>query len=178
MQAGAMGIDSGALVRAARLHARSRLVQYPPQRTRAAAALNAAAEAAVDLTRAARQLLAAECNAHVAVAQHVTGTDDHGGKKGPNHWSHMQRSLQGFDAFCNEKRRFYRHSNIARALAWAAPRRRKKGAKPPFQRGFWAPSGCSCRERIDDSVDNLLDQDLVLALAHHPDDRLGSRRPH
>src|SRR2546423_1554941 len=34
------------------------------------------------------------------------------------------------------------------------------------------------RERIDDAVDDLLDQHLVLAFAHDADHRLGTRRAH
>ena len=30
-------------------------------------------------------------------------------------------------------------------------------------------------ERLDDAVDEFLDQHLVVALAHHPDHRLGAR---
>ena len=31
-------------------------------------------------------------------------------------------------------------------------------------------------QRVDNAVDDFLDQDLVVALAHHPDHRLGAGR--
>lgn len=43
-----------------------------------AAALRAAAEASIDLTRRARRLRAAAGSAHILVGQYVAGTNDHG----------------------------------------------------------------------------------------------------
>src|SRR3954470_4292205 len=37
-----------------------------------------------------------------------------------------------------------------------------------------ARSGCGLAESADDIVDHFLDQDAVIALAHHADDRLGA----
>src|SRR5262249_46172738 len=58
---------------------RSGLVHDASDGARAAAALGAAAEAAIDLPRVSRRRVAAERRSHVVVAQHVARTDDHGG---------------------------------------------------------------------------------------------------
>ena len=45
---------------------------------RAAAALDAAAEATIDLAGGARRLFSTDRDAHVVVSQHVARTDNHG----------------------------------------------------------------------------------------------------
>src|SRR5437868_7435712 len=57
---------------------RDRFVPDAADGARAAAALDAAAETAIDLAGGARRLAATERRAHVLVAQHVARTDDHG----------------------------------------------------------------------------------------------------
>src|SRR5262245_62047699 len=64
--------------RAAAAGRRDRVVHDAADGARAAAALGAAAEAAIDLAGGGRRLLGADRRAHVVVAQHVAGTDDHG----------------------------------------------------------------------------------------------------
>src|SRR5262245_51769286 len=68
-----------------------RLVHDLPDGPRAPAALGAAAEAAVDLAGRARRL-GHDRRAHVMVAQHVTGTNDHRRRPG-SLWSQLQLSL-------------------------------------------------------------------------------------
>lgn len=55
-----------------------RLVHDLLDGTGTAAALRAAAEASIDLTRRARRLRAAAGSAHILVGQYVAGTNDHG----------------------------------------------------------------------------------------------------
>src|SRR5262249_45246442 len=55
-----------------------RLVHDAADGAGAAAALGAATEAAIDLTGRARGSLGRERAAHVVVAQHIAGADDHG----------------------------------------------------------------------------------------------------
>src|SRR5215468_1083302 len=64
--------------RAAAAGRRDRVVHDAPDGARAAAALGAAAEAAIDLTGRPRRLLGADHRPYVVVAQHVARTDDHG----------------------------------------------------------------------------------------------------
>src|SRR5262249_24366079 len=64
--------------RAAAAGRRDRVVHDAPDGARAAAALGAAAETAIDLPGGARRLLGADRRAHVVVAEHVARTDDHG----------------------------------------------------------------------------------------------------
>ena len=45
------------------------------------------------------------------------------------------------------------------------------------QRGASASGRRRLAECIHDAVDDLLDQHLIVALAHHPDHRFGSRGP-
>src|SRR5262245_63280882 len=64
--------------RAAAAGRRDGVVHDAADGARAAAALGAAAEAAIDLTGRPRRLLGADRRAHVVVAEHVARTDDHG----------------------------------------------------------------------------------------------------
>ena len=57
---------------------RDRVVHDAADGARATAALGAAAEAAIDLPGGSWRLLGADHRAHVVVAQHVAGADDHG----------------------------------------------------------------------------------------------------
>jgi ABC-type nitrate/sulfonate/bicarbonate transport system substrate-binding protein len=54
------------------------LVHDPADSARAAPALCAAAEAAVDLAGGARRTFGAECRPHIVIGQHVARADDHG----------------------------------------------------------------------------------------------------
>jgi hypothetical protein len=55
------------------------LVHDPPDGASAAAALGAAAQAAIDLPSRAWRRFGADRRADVVVAQHIAGTNDHGG---------------------------------------------------------------------------------------------------
>src|SRR5215467_4240629 len=79
--------------RAAAAGRRDRVVHDAADGARAAAALGAAAEAAIDLAGGARRLLGADRRAHVVVAQHVAGTDDHGRSAFPGGLVVMQLSI-------------------------------------------------------------------------------------
>src|SRR5262249_44939374 len=57
---------------------RNRLVHDAADGARAAAALDAAAEATIDRARGARRLFGTDRGAHVVVSQHVARTDNHG----------------------------------------------------------------------------------------------------
>src|SRR5262249_41434768 len=57
---------------------RNRLVHDAADGARAAAALDAAAEATIDLAGGARRLFGTDRGAHVVVSQHVARTDNHG----------------------------------------------------------------------------------------------------
>src|SRR5215470_14859120 len=108
---------------------RDRVVHDAADGARATAALGAAAEAAIDLPGRARRLLGADRRAHVVVAQHVAGTDDHGGLAVPGGFSslcnyrYMRRSRQA-----KTKHRFCSYSNVR----WTTPR---PAAGSPFLQG-------------------------------------------
>jgi len=57
---------------------RNRLVHDAANGARAAAALDAAAEATIDLAGGARRRFSTDRGAHVVVSQHVARTDNHG----------------------------------------------------------------------------------------------------
>src|SRR6185503_3556675 len=58
-----------------------RLVHDPPDGAGAAAALRRAAETAVDLSGRARPYVGLHDLAHVVIAQHIAGADDHDGSR-------------------------------------------------------------------------------------------------
>src|SRR6266446_3657225 len=102
-----------ATARAAAAGRRDRVVHDAADGACATAALGAAAETAIDLPGGARRLFDADRRAHVVVAQHVAGTDDHGRLAVPG----------GFSSLCNHrymrparqaktKRQFCSYSNV------------------------------------------------------------------
>src|SRR5262249_29983561 len=99
--------------RAAAAGRRDRVVHDAADGARATAALRAAAETAIDLPGGARRLLGADHRAHVLVAQHVAGTDDHGRLAVPGGFSslcnyrYMRRARQA-----KTKHRFCSYSNV------------------------------------------------------------------
>src|SRR5215471_14415965 len=63
-------------------------VHYAANGARAAAALRAATEAVIDLSRGARSDLAGRhCRAHVLIREHVAGTHNHCRGASPKNWS-------------------------------------------------------------------------------------------
>src|SRR5262249_16325589 len=146
-----------------------RLVHDPADGARASATLGTAAQAAIDLAGRARGFHGAECRPHIVVAEHVAGTDDHGnpGQRGRFLVPYATIDTRAGPGRQNQNTRFYSYSNLA-------DRPGREGQ--PSAQGRTVSTG-TC-ERLDHAFDDLLHQDLVAALAHNPDDRLGPGGAH
>jgi hypothetical protein len=90
----------------------NRLVHDATNGARTPPTLSAATKATIDLTGGARSLLGIEDRAHVMVAQHVAGTDDHGGAASQPVSSLCNYRYMRERAQAKPKRQNYTYSNV------------------------------------------------------------------
>ena len=159
---------------------RQRLVHDPADGRGAPAALGAAAEAAVDLAGRSRGVSAATAVRTSWSRQHVAGTDNHRQPARPT-WFQLQLSYFRRHARAKGKRAHLHvfQSEIVRYVENRA-RTIRRDASGSHAVGQTACAGSRARvgQRVDDAVDDLLDQDAVVALAHDADHRLGAGGAH
>src|SRR5260370_18663856 len=91
---------------------RGRFVQERADGARAADVVRVAAEAAVDLAGRPRRFARTERRAHVAVAQHVAGADDHGSWAFRSSWFPWQLSIYERDRPGKTKIPICSYSNV------------------------------------------------------------------
>jgi hypothetical protein len=103
---------------------RNGLVHDAADGARAAAALGAAAEAAINLPGRARCIAATERRTHVVIAQHVAGTDDHGELGVPERFSCLcNYRYMSAPRQAKAKRQFFSYSNVRSTEWWASAAR-------------------------------------------------------
>src|SRR5258708_13580064 len=105
---------------------RGRFVHDRADGARAASALRVAAEAAVALARRPRRFARTERRAHVAVAQHVAGADDHGSWAFRSSWFPWQLSIYERDRPGKTKIPICSYSNVGFGTGPDI------GGRPPF----------------------------------------------
>ena len=163
----------------ARRQRRQRLVHDPPDGARAPPALRAAAEAAVDLTGRARRLSAVDRRADVAGRSARCRSRRSWTRPTSQPGLVLSETIDTAAAAGRQKK----NAVFTRILICRARRRHvrcdytRELPRPSVQRfrvGQSAGSGRDVGQRLDDAVDHLLDQHLVVALAHHADHRLGA----
>ena len=150
----------------------------------AAATLRRAAQATIHLAGGPRSSLDIQGGPHVGVAEYIAGTDNHGSPETSEvWWTAIDTDLPGVRQRKNSEliripillpRLFNSRLTLSGATLCSLTLSRRPYEQPHLQQlSFKRPLLSSCLgQRLHNPVDHLLDQPLVVALDHHPDDRL------